>query len=90
MRGDVSRPFGVLGIWDTRGICIGRSAARDLETQGGFERLVDAHSDRSQWEIHVADCVLLGTSAPQLGAFAPRGIEFSRQRNVAQGVDDES
>jgi hypothetical protein len=62
MRGDVSRPFGVLGIWDTRGICIGRSAARDLESQGGFERLVDAHPDRSQWEIHVADCVLLGTS----------------------------
>ena len=56
----------------------------------GFEELIDAHPDRSQGEIHVADCVLLGTSAPQLGAFAPRGIEFSRQRNVAQGVDDES
>ena len=77
--------YGIPGGYVSGDLLLGISRPK-----GGFENLVDAHSDRSQWEIHVADCVLLGTSAPQLGASAPRGIVFSRQRNVAQGVDDES
>ena len=65
--------FGILGIWGTRGIRIGRSlgrsAARGFEAQGGrFEKLVDAiliDPNGRKGEIHVADCVLLGTFAPR-------------------------
>jgi hypothetical protein len=34
MRGDVSLPFGILGIWGTMGIHIGRSAARGSRPKG--------------------------------------------------------
>ena len=64
MRGDFSRPFGILGLWGTMGIYIGRSAAQGSRPKGDSRiysmRILINPNGRY---IGGRDCVLLGTSA---------------------------
>ena len=91
MRGDVSRPFGILGIpWGyISGVLL-------LGVRGprGFSNLVDAHPDESQREIGADVCysapLHLGRLCAELGTSAALGEISKRNGAHDVGLSDES